>query len=427
MITKCKERIFRRNPDYTSRIAPCNYNEFILYISDFIDNLNYGNKELLDKLYIQYLNLYDSYYKKIINFKAITAAAFGVYSKTRYNINYYLARGWSSDIAIQRIKFEQDKRSFKKLSITTDMTDTEIQLRNDKISEKIRSTFRAHPNYKEMCKHKGRSMQYDFYLTKINPKTGNTYTEIEAKQFISARATAQVNKYHDDVRSGKRNAPINTTQLQYYINKGMTIEDGVSALKKRQNTYGLNLLIEKYGYDIGFKMWKKRQCKWQDKLNNKSDAEKKELLIKKTKHSKRYSKESSIFINLFLQILHDEFKIDLFDSIIQYGESELFIYDTENKRIFFYDLYIDKYKLIIEYNGSKFHPSPLLTDIERENWKQLCTYKSAYTVDENDLKKKNLAIAKGYKIISVWDYQVNSYIKIKNIIRDELISTGFIE
>lgn len=61
----------------------------------------------------------------------------------------------------------------------------------------------------------------------------------------------------------------NTTNAQYYIDRGMSVEDAEEAVSKRQSTFSLEKCIEKHGEEEGIKVWKARQDKWQDTLNKK--------------------------------------------------------------------------------------------------------------------------------------------------------------
>lgn len=96
--------------------------------------------------------------------------------------------------------------------------------------------------------------------------------------------------------------------------------------------------------------------------------------------------------------------------------SEFFIRNT--REVFFYDCYIKKLKLIIEFNGDVFHANPEMfceSDCPNPYRKDL-TSKEIWDFDK---KKLDLARTKGYNIIVVWekDYRQN-----KNAIVNSVVS-----
>lgn len=72
-----------------------------------------------------------------------------------------------------------------------------------------------------------------------------------------------------------------TTQITYYLNRGMSEIEAERALGKRQTTFSLEICVEKYGYVEGRKIWQARQDAWQDTLNSKSSEERRLINSKK--------------------------------------------------------------------------------------------------------------------------------------------------
>jgi len=72
------------------------------------------------------------------------------------------------------------------------------------------------------------------------------------------------------------------------------------------------------------------------------------------------------------------------------------------KKRFFYDFVIPKIKVIIEYNGEKFHPNPnVLNEKEWEIWKT----PFGVNADNQFLYQKeklDLAISAHYNILEIW-------------------------
>jgi hypothetical protein len=80
-------------------------------------------------------------------------------------------------------------------------------------------------------------------------------------------------------QSRKDNISNNTT-LDYYLLKGMTLEEAHNALSERQMTFSLDKCIERHGETEGLEVWKKRQEKWMGTLNSKPQGEK-DIISKK--------------------------------------------------------------------------------------------------------------------------------------------------
>ena len=70
-----------------------------------------------------------------------------------------------------------------------------------------------------------------------------------------------LNKYFEKNSLCIKNA-IKDTNIEYYLNQGMSITEARIALKNRQSTFSLNRCIEKYGKEEGERIFKERQKKW---------------------------------------------------------------------------------------------------------------------------------------------------------------------
>ena len=108
-----------------------------------------------------------------------------------------------------------------------------------------------------------------------------------------------------------------------------------------------------------------------------------------------YSKDSEIFFNRLQQYLGN---IEII-----HGKTERFIYDKigyRNQHIFFYDAYVKKYNMLIEYDTPMFHSNPeYLTSDEINSFYK----KQFYTYDYGkDKFKENLALSLGYKFYRVF-------------------------
>ena len=148
----------------------------------------------------------------------------------------------------------------------------------------------------------------------------------------------------------------------------------------------------------GLKKWTTRQFKWQNTLKSKSQEE--IDYINKLKHVNRetnfYSDESIVKLKPLYE------KLKNFNLKIYWMDNEYCI--DKNNKLYFYDFTIPFKKIIIEYNGSKLHPSPLLSLNEQQKWQQLYTNNSYNKVFQNDIIKNNVAMEEGFNLFIIWDY-----------------------
>lgn len=86
-------------------------------------------------------------------------------------------------------------------------------------------------------------------------------------------------------------AKTKTTNIEYYINKGLSSEEAKEKLSERQTTFSLEICIEKHGEIEGTKIWEERQQKWIKTLSNKSQTEIESINIKKDSNSIQFFKK----------------------------------------------------------------------------------------------------------------------------------------
>ena len=88
--------------------------------------------------------------------------------------------------------------------------------------------------------------------------------------------------------------------------------------------------------------------------------------------------------------------------------------EANKKRRFFYDIFIPKLNLIIEFNGDYWHANPDLykaSDLIHYRFGNI----TAEDIWNKDLKKKKLAELAGYSIITVWEKEIKN-LSIKEIL-----------
>lgn len=134
-----------------------------------------------------------------------------------------------------------------------------------------------------------------------------------------------------------------TTSLSYWIEKtNGNLEEAKKLLSKRQATFSLDICIERYGEELGKEIWLKRQEKWQDNLDSKSEKEI-EAINKKKSNSMSYSNlwtNRSIFDGKF-------YLLELKDNFYKIGITSRSICKRYSKN--------DNYKILIEFDSTINH------------------------------------------------------------------------
>jgi hypothetical protein len=193
-----------------------------------------------------------------------------------------------------------------------------------------------------------------------------------------------------------------TTNIEYYLKRGFDKEEGEKLLKERQTTFSLEICIEKYGDEIGEKIWIDRQEKWQNSLAANGNIK------------GGYSKISQELFNEITKI-YDDSEID---NIFYWTKNKEYFISSE-KSFLLYDFTDFKNKKIIEYNGDQYHGNP---KIYNENDLPHPYNKSkgftAKCLWEKDKIKIDIAKNKGFDVLTIWDseYKKNKEATIKKCI-----------
>lgn len=75
-------------------------------------------------------------------------------------------------------------------------------------------------------------------------------------------------------KTTKRENPQNdNTKLEYYIARGMSLDEAISARSERQSVFTFQKCILKYGEDEGKRVWQDRQNRWQESLYDRPKEE----------------------------------------------------------------------------------------------------------------------------------------------------------
>jgi len=216
--------------------------------------------------------------------------------------------------------------------------------------------------------------------------------------------------------------------VEYWIEKGFTIEEAKIKLKERQSTFSLEKLKLKYGEKEGLIKFSQRNDKWQNSLCSKMTFEQKNEFekskcITKDKMVSKYGEKlatekwenyikthsnmwnasgiSKKYIDEILSIIGPD---EIETETIFYGsdiKSEFYLYDKETMSLYWYDLTFFDRKKIIEFDGIHVHPDPNALENERLNWKQAYTNKSYEEALSKDIAKEQFAIKNGFEVLRI--------------------------
>jgi hypothetical protein len=257
---------------------------------------------------------------------------------------------------------------------------------------------------------------FEFSNRCINYWLFRGWSETEAKDKVHFYQSNNGKKRAEQMKELKESDPQKfkeqlSTTVEFYLAKGMTQEDAEKALKDRQSTFSKKNLIEKYGEEVGLKKLDDRNTKWFKTLKENNDWD--ELTKKKVTSSNglgKASKESlTVFNPVYECLLDNGFeKHDLYLGIE--GSNEWFISTRDN--FYMYDFTIRSKKIIVEYNGTNYHPREGDTE-----WRSLVgvTYDEALKKDKSKIM---LAKDQGFKVLEIWSDETNNIEKVINFIKE---------
>lgn len=176
----------------------------------------------------------------------------------------------------------------------------------------------------------------------------------------------------------------------------------------------LEFYIKKYGEEKGNELYKKLRHKVTSAntnvayLNNHSFEKAEEIMLGRIKNisANTVSKESTIFFDKLTLCLLKTFPDHISINDVMYGEDQLEfnIFDSNTSSHKFYDFFIKKYNIIIEYNGIAFHPrKDKLSSHEWNNWENVFTHKKADEMYQLQEYKLELAKTHNYNILEIWN------------------------
>jgi len=214
----------------------------------------------------------------------------------------------------------------------------------------------------------------------------------------------------------------NKTDYKNYqsLNNRLSKEKYKKFIKNLKFSKTIDYYTQKYGENEGTKIW--------NEINEKKDSMSFSYFLKKNNFNYRKSiieyknrvksvlpKNKSYIGGNYSQQSYKIF-IKLVDKLsltnCMFGEHEFFIeyIDKENKkRKFFYDFTDLNNKIIIEFNGLRWHPNKnKMTTEQYTKWYHPFDNDISKTyLEEKDKMKNELAIKNGFKFITLWDSETD--------------------
>lgn len=144
------------------------------------------------------------------------------------------------------------------------------------------------------------------------------------------------------------NNATHATKLSYYTDKGHSLEEAKSLLTERQQTFSLEICIDKYGEIEGRKIWEERQRKWQDSISSRLISDMNDPVNNGIENNKLWGIEeyyncSGIFY--IIDLGNDFVKIGISTRVLEDRFDRIDLSKYENKYEFNYDKINDAFKI----------------------------------------------------------------------------------
>ena len=194
---------------------------------------------------------------------------------------------------------------------------------------------------------------------------------------------------------------------EYYITKGYTELEAQEILSKNSATRNIDYIKRKYNLsdEEAKEHQKEIVSKYLKTYYGRPDEERREIAIKRTKDSSRWSKRATLMLNrLILELKNLDSKYNDYTYLM--CRDELMLKDTDSNKVYYYDFLIKEKNIIVEYQGQLYHP-------QIKDSKFITVEEAA----RKDKIKKDLAIKNGYKIYYHYemDRKLPEYTELKKL------------
>lgn len=189
----------------------------------------------------------------------------------------------------------------------------------------------------------------------------------------------------------KKRSGNNPLTIDYYLKRGFSQEEAKEQLKARQSTFTYEKCINKYGEEVGKKIFQERQCKWQSTLNSKPLEEIERINKAKLFDGRGWSKISQqLFDSIANKISEKYSKIFYATNCKEKENNEYMVIDPCTCKKFFLDFYVEDNNKVIEFDGDYWHGEKRgnqQRDMEREEKLKQLGFTNILHVQERDYRK----------------------------------------
>lgn len=323
---------------------------------------------------------------------------------------YYMDRGWSEEQARERVSRRQRTISVESIMRTHGCSDADAAeiLRNIQLRRMETLVERAGGADALRAKQAATALQV---RQKVIDKWASGNQSIVDPS--SAYMQMLSNRRHQQARD-RGEVIVTNTSLQWYLNKGLTVEEAVKMRSNRQHTFSLERCIERHGAEEGTARWVQRQEKWIATMEAKPPEERDRIIKARIQNGAFVSAESNAFFRPI---------VEHFPNLVCYwGEREYFI--NQSGKFWLYDFCIPSLHLIVEYNGTHVHPR----DSDPDTWRHCFTKESKQDRLQYDKRKHEAATDRGFTVLYVWSdedmqqQQVVVMSKIQELLNKEIVN-----
>lgn len=373
-----------------------------------------------------------------------------------YTIEYWMNKDYTKNEAIIKI---QEYKSNKATTLKNFIKKHGKEVGTEKFNKWVDKCKNTKEKYKEKYKEKWEEEWKKYLKTKDSSsynwalKKSNDDEEL-AQKFFNDKTKKTIQTFKNFIlRYGrilgvlkwkKHKRKKDNSSLKYFLKKYNGDEE-IANLKynetnKKKDSGSLNYFLRKHKNDLlaaymDYEKFKKYVYSFKYFYDNSNQN----INIAKQNYDDHYIKlknkiyTASLSSLKILQPLHDNLIKEGYENsdifIGFYNKKEFYIKTEQNKK-YFYDFTILSKKIIIEYNGSYWHPNyeKYETDYLNKNFKNHILLKNNnYTPDkiiEYDKHKINIAKEKEFDVLILWEddgydhniKKLNKYLKNKNIL-----------
>lgn len=180
-----------------------------------------------------------------------------------------------------------------------------------------------------------RPIRKEFWMKKGYSEIESEKLAKEAKESNNKKgAKNSKNRSIEDIRNS------NVKCIKHWINLGYSENEAKKIISKSQITFSLEKCIEKFGIEKGTRIWKQRQEKWQNTLQNKSESDICQINKRKGFSTEKFDSKECFFKYLSDHNINVARTVDDFQRLIKED-----LYYHPNKKYWPIEKYFDDIKI----------------------------------------------------------------------------------